>query len=87
MFCDVKRGFLDLIWGCCNNLHGSFCSRYLCKFLPLEGTFLMYLAMVWCSEGRQLVGRKWRRERPSTALESEGMRWNMDFELARLSEL
>lgn len=35
VFCDVKRGFLDLIWGCCNSLHGSFCSKYLCKFLLL----------------------------------------------------
>lgn len=47
----------------------------------------MWLAAVRCSEGRQLVGRKWRRERPSTALASEGIKWNMCSELASLSEL
>lgn len=46
----------------------------------------MCLAAVRCSEGRQLVGRKWRRERPSTALASEGIKWNMCSGLASLSE-
>lgn len=45
------------------------------------------LGTVWCSEGRQLVGRKWMRERPSTSLASEGIKWNMYSELASLSEL
>lgn len=47
----------------------------------------MYLATVWCSEGRQLIDRKWGRERPSTALASEGMKWSTCLELASLSEL